>query len=53
MGPSIAWELITDVAYEEADRQLMRKPSFIFGDSIMELDGSLFDTYKWLYKISE
>ena len=47
-------ELITDERFESDTRLLLRKPDFLFGDSINEdaeviLDGS----YKWLRQLGE
>lgn len=42
-------ELISDGKLESADRSFMRKPVFLFGDSISAEDSSLLDgNYKWL-----
>ena len=45
-------ELISDGKFESDDKTLMRKPIFLFGDSINADESPLIDgNYRWLRKI--
>ena len=48
------WELITDGRLESNARTLLRKPNFLFVDSINEdAEVMLYDSYKWLCQLEE
>ena len=49
---STLWDVISDRRFESTDCRLLRKPVFLFGDSIEENEEVLFDgNYKWLHQI--
>ena len=53
-SPLTLCELISDAKLEAADMSIMKKPAFLFGDSITVDDKQLHDgNYKWLRKIGD
>ena len=47
-------ELMTDASFESVQRKLMKRPQFLFGDSIPDDSDEIFDgKYKWIRVIGD
>lgn len=45
--------MITDAIFEGVNRQMMKKPSFLFVDVITKPNDSLFEICKWFYEVRD